>query len=107
MQEMQVTSLSQENLWRRKCQSTPVFLPGESHRQRGLVGYGPQGHKDSDMTEQLALLLSHILLSTRGEGFRAAWQEDQDLLMQTWGLLYDLDTIIRHTGGTEPAEVHH
>ena len=29
----------------------PVFLPGESHGQRSLVGYGPQGHKESDMTE--------------------------------------------------------
>ena len=25
--------------WRRKEQPTSVFLPGESHRQRGLVGY--------------------------------------------------------------------
>ena len=27
--------------WRRKWQPTPVFLPGESHRQRNLVGYNP------------------------------------------------------------------
>ena len=27
--------------WRRAWQPTPVFLPGESHRQRSLVGYGP------------------------------------------------------------------
>ena len=25
--------------WRRKWQSTPVFLPGQSHGQRNLVGY--------------------------------------------------------------------
>ena len=30
---------------------TPVFLPGESHGQRSLEGYSPQGHKESDMTE--------------------------------------------------------
>ena len=24
---------------------TPVFLPGESHGQRSLVGYSPWGHK--------------------------------------------------------------
>ena len=30
---------------------TPVFLPGESHGQRSLVGYSPWGHKESDMTE--------------------------------------------------------
>ena len=28
--------------WRRKWQLTPVLSPGESHRQRSLVGYGPQ-----------------------------------------------------------------
>ena len=27
--------------WRRKWQLTPVFLPGESHGQRSLVGYSP------------------------------------------------------------------
>ena len=27
--------------WRRAQQPTPVFLPGESHGQRSLVGYGP------------------------------------------------------------------
>ena len=32
-------------LWRRKWQPTPVFLPGESHGQRSLVGYRPWGHK--------------------------------------------------------------
>ena len=31
--------------WRRKWQSTPVFLPGESHGQRSLVGYSPWGGK--------------------------------------------------------------
>jgi len=27
--------------WRREWQSTPVFLPGESHGHRSLVGYSP------------------------------------------------------------------
>ena len=26
-------------LWRKKWQPTPVFLPGEFHRQRSLAGY--------------------------------------------------------------------
>ena len=30
----------------------PVFLPGELHRQRNLVGYSPWGHKELDITEQ-------------------------------------------------------
>ena len=51
-----------------------MFLPGESHGQKILVGYSPQGHKESDTTEttqhaficlQLFLLLiaiSYILV---------------------------------------------
>ena len=31
--------------WGRKQQPTPVFLPGESHGQRSLVGYSPWGGK--------------------------------------------------------------
>ena len=37
--------------WRRKWQSTPVFLPGEFHGQRSLVGYSPWGCKELDTTE--------------------------------------------------------
>ena len=37
--------------WRRVLQSTPVFLLGEAHGQKGLVGYGPQGGKELDATE--------------------------------------------------------
>ena len=31
--------------WRRKWQSTPIFLPGESHGQRSLVGSSPWGRQ--------------------------------------------------------------
>ena len=37
--------------WRRVWQPTPVFLPGESHGQRSLVGYSPGGHKELDTAE--------------------------------------------------------
>ena len=40
-------------LWRRKWQPTPVFLPGESHGWRSLVGYSSQCRKKSDTTEWL------------------------------------------------------
>ena len=30
---------------------SPVFQPGESHRQRSLVSYSPWGRKESDVTE--------------------------------------------------------
>ena len=33
-------------------QPTPVFLPGESHRQGTLAGYSPWGSKESEVTEQ-------------------------------------------------------
>ena len=35
----------------RKWQPTPVFLPGESHGQRSLVGYGSRDCKELDTTE--------------------------------------------------------
>ena len=38
-------------LWRREWLPTAVFLSGESHGQRSLVGYSPWGHKESEMTE--------------------------------------------------------
>ena len=41
----------------------PLFLPGESHAQRGLAGYSPWGHKESGMTELLILSLSKRSLS--------------------------------------------
>ena len=37
--------------WRRKWLPTPVLLPGKSHGQRSLAGYGPWGHKESETTE--------------------------------------------------------
>ena len=30
---------------------TPVFLPGESHGQRSLAGYNPQGRKELNTTK--------------------------------------------------------
>ena len=41
------------HVWRRKWQPTPLFLPGECHGRKSLVGYSPRGRKKSDMTEQL------------------------------------------------------
>ena len=49
MQEIQVPSLGWEDL--EKGMAAPVFLSGEFHRQRSLVGYSPRGHKESNTTE--------------------------------------------------------
>ena len=35
--------------WRRKWQPTQLFLPGESHGQRSLVGHSPWGHKQTQL----------------------------------------------------------
>ena len=40
--------------WRRKWQPTPVFLPGESHGRRSLVGCSPWGRTESDTTSDAA-----------------------------------------------------
>ena len=48
---MWVQSLGQKIPWRRKWQSTPEFLPGESRGPRSLMGYSLQGHKELDMAE--------------------------------------------------------
>ena len=37
--------------WSRAWQPPPVFLPGESHGHRSLVGYSPQRCKELDTTE--------------------------------------------------------
>ena len=53
--ETWVQCLSREDPLRKGLQATPVFLPGESHEQRSLVGYSPRGRKELDTTERLTL----------------------------------------------------
>ena len=40
-------------------QPTPVFLPGESHGQRSLVGFSPWDCKESDIAERQTLSHFH------------------------------------------------
>ena len=47
MQETWVQSLHQEDALEEGMEPTPLFL----HGLRSLVGYGPLGFKESDMTE--------------------------------------------------------
>ena len=53
MQETWIQCLGWEDRLEKAWQPTPVFLPGEFHRHRSLVGYSPWGPKESDTTEQL------------------------------------------------------
>ena len=50
--------------WRRAEQPTLVFLSGESHGERSIVGYSPWGHKASDMIQGT----SHTHTHTRNTG---------------------------------------
>ena len=57
--------------WRRKWQPTPVFLPGESHGPRSLVGYRPWGRKELDTTERVQF---HFSLFTFNTPWRRKWE---------------------------------
>ena len=41
--------------WRRKWQPTPIFLPGKSHGQKSLVGYSPQGRRESGTSARICI----------------------------------------------------
>ena len=61
-QETQVTrfwSLGQgDSPWRRKWQSTPLFLPGKFHGQKSLESYSPWSRKELDTTEHADIVQS-------------------------------------------------
>ena len=50
-QENQVQCLGQEEPLEKGMAPTPVFLPGEFHGQKSLVGYTPWGRKELDKTD--------------------------------------------------------
>ena len=50
MQENWVQSLGREDALEKGILPTLVFLPGEFHGQRSLVGYSSMGFKELDMT---------------------------------------------------------
>ena len=50
IQELGVRSLAWEDPLEKEEQPTPVFLPGESCRQRNLAGNSPRGHKELNTT---------------------------------------------------------
>ena len=47
LQETLVRSLGWENLLEKGVVPTPVFLTGESHGQRSLMGYTPWDHSQN------------------------------------------------------------
>ena len=79
LQETRVLSLGRKIPWRRKWQPTPVFLPGESHGQRSLVGNSPQGRKQLDMTEQAHTALCASPLDFTGASNSLGWKQNSAL----------------------------
>ena len=51
IQEMWVRSLGREDPLEEEMATHSVFLPGESHGQRSLVGNSPWGRMELDMNE--------------------------------------------------------
>ena len=75
--------------WKRKWQPTPVFLPGEFHRQGILAGYSPWGRRDLDTTERLSFsLLTECLCSLKIHILKPSSQYDgicrQDIGEDNW-----------------------
>ena len=58
MQETWIRSMSWEDPLQ-EGMATPVFLSGEFHGQRSLVGYSPWGCKESDTTEVTEHVSTH------------------------------------------------
>ena len=70
--ETWVQSLGWEDL-EEGMQPTPVFLPGESHGQRSLVGYSPWGRKELDKTECLSIAHNaHLGPYGQSDGFSSS-----------------------------------
>ena len=88
MQEPGVRSLGQDDsLETGRGLPTPVFLPGEPHGQRSLVGNSPWGRKELDMTEATWQMSSSELVTAQ-----KPLEKIED--SQTLGDFKDLDDFI-------------
>ena len=60
MQETRVCSLGWEDPLEEEMAAHSIFLPGEFNGQRSLVGYSPWGLKESDTTEEIWQVGTHV-----------------------------------------------
>ena len=95
--------------WRREWQPTPVFLPGESHGQRSLEGYGPWGRKESDTTEATAqctawrrLECNDCWLEAGRHSCRPAGSQGSNSV--AWSLRWTCSTVDPGTEASSPAK---
>ena len=77
MQETWVQSLVGKIPWRRACQPTPVFLPGESHGHRSLAGYI---HWVAQSQTQLKRLSIHT-------GYSGYWSFVRHMVLKIFSLI--------------------
>ena len=73
---------------KRAWQPTPVFLPGESHGQRSLVGYSPWSHNELDVTE----VTEHVNHATLAQNMLdmvilLQWKVNENFLLDSISLL--------------------
>ena len=80
--------------WRKAYQPTPVFLPGESHAQRSLAGYSPQGHSSWTRLKQMHF---HYICTDKSKRCitltctNATWSFFHILCLSSHCLIYDTD----------------
>ena len=74
----------------RKRQPTPVFLPGKSRGQRSLVGYSPQGRKESDTTGQLIPHMHALDVKRRDFGVTGCQGSTHWLALPSLSLISDV-----------------
>ena len=81
---------------RRKWQLIPVFLPGESHGQRSLVGYNPWGYEESDTTEQLQFNFSLSRIGGNGNPLQCSCLENPRDWGAWWAAVYGSHRVRHH-----------
>ena len=90
MQEVWVPSCVWKTPRRRKWQPTPLFLPGESHGQRSLVGCQLWGLTESDTTEATAAAAAATLLNQKHVDWtsfpQSAFPGPSDHFISAWGI---------------------
>ena len=65
---------------RRAQQPTPVFLLGESHGQRSLLGYSPWSFRESDTTEVTACR-QHVFIHTFSKPLKYKWTQNTGIFL--------------------------
>ena len=72
-------------------------MPGESHGQRSLVGYSPQGHKESDWIQTTIYKINKVLLYSTGNS-------TQYCVITHKGNEFEKEYIYSFPGGTSDKE---